>query len=389
MGRYQKGCVIEASNAFFVRYYVTEIVDGQPKRVQRSKRLCTKDDKHHSTTCKPVQQKAAEEMQRVNAMSGKLPEQDTRIADFWEEIYLPHLQKTVKASTLNGYLKVWNHHLSPAFAGQTLKDYQTHQATALLTNLVDGGLGRRSVAHVRSLASGLFRHALRLNRISLNPWRDAGSLIPTKEPEPTHAYSLEEAETIINALIEHPDAQLVFCLAAFMGLRPGEISGLKWLDIDNDWIHIRRSSWRGIVGTTKTQESVSSIPLIEPVRGMLAAWRQTSQLGNLEGWVFPTRLGTPMEMSGYARRVIAPALEAKNISWKGLYAGRRAAGTLLTQLTGDALAASYVLRHKNLATTTAFYVKPVRTAALAGMKAVEEAWANRKVAAKALTVGSE
>jgi hypothetical protein len=32
---------------FHVRYYTTEIVDGQPKRVQRSDRLCTKDTRHH------------------------------------------------------------------------------------------------------------------------------------------------------------------------------------------------------------------------------------------------------------------------------------------------------------------------------------------------------
>jgi hypothetical protein len=44
MRRYQRGHVFE----FYVRYYTTEIVDGQPKRVQRSERLCAKDNKHHS-----------------------------------------------------------------------------------------------------------------------------------------------------------------------------------------------------------------------------------------------------------------------------------------------------------------------------------------------------
>ena len=53
-----------------------------------------------------------------------------------------------------------------------------------------------------------------------------------KKPEATHAYSLEEAEAISNALIDDPPEQLVFCLAAFMGLRPGEISALKWEDHD-------------------------------------------------------------------------------------------------------------------------------------------------------------
>jgi hypothetical protein len=47
-------------------------------------------------------------------------------------------------------------------------------------------------------------------------------------------------------------------------------------------------------------------------------------------------------------------------------------------LTGNAVASQYVLRHKNLSTTTAFYVKPVQTAAVTGMRLFEERLANRK-----------
>ena len=96
-----------------------------------------------------------------------------------------------------------------------------------------------------------------------------------------------------------------------------------------------------------------------------------------ENWVFPNRLGDPMDMSTFGRRVISPILKTKGIIWKGLYSGRRAAGTLLTQLTGDAIAAQYVLRHSNLSTTTAFYVKPVKEEAISGMKLLEEKIADR------------
>jgi integrase len=223
-------------------------------------------------------------MERVNANAGTLPEADIKIADFWTTVYLPHIERNTKASTIHGYKKIWEGHLSAAFAGFNLTDYQTHQATRFLTALADRGLGVRTTAHVRSLASGMFRHALRLNRIQINPWRDAGSLTAAKKPEATQAYTLEQAEAISSALTDYPPAQLVFCLAAFMGLRPGEISALKWQDIDGDWIHIRRSAWRGIVGTTKTDESVASVPLIEPVKSMLVTWRQ-SYAGQ---WLFPS-----------------------------------------------------------------------------------------------------
>jgi hypothetical protein len=48
MGRYQRGHILEQHGAFHVRYYTTEIVDGQPKRAQRSERLCLEGNKHHS-----------------------------------------------------------------------------------------------------------------------------------------------------------------------------------------------------------------------------------------------------------------------------------------------------------------------------------------------------
>lgn len=385
MGRFQKGHVFESHGGFHVRYYVTEIVDGQPKRVQRSERLCTKDNKHHSTTCKAVQQKAADVLRKVNSASGADNEPDIKVTTFWELTYLPHIVKTRKASTIDGYTKIWQQHLSVEFQKYSLTEYKTHHATRFLTKLADSGLGVRTIAHVRSLASGLFRHALRLGKIEVNPWADAGSLTPAKRPEATHAYTLDEAEAIINALIDHPTYQLVFSLACFLGLRPGEISGLKWDDIGVDadgvaWVHIRRSAWKGIVGTTKTDESVASVPLIEPVRSMLDAWKTVS--GAPTQWLFPNPQDKPIQM-GSVQRQIVRALEPKKIKWHGLYAGRRAAATLLVQLTGNALASQYVLRHKNLATTTAFYVKPVRDAALGGLQQVEDLLKKRKALAEA------
>ena len=151
-------------------------------------------------------------------------------------------------------------------------------------------------------------------------------------------------------------------------------------DIDEDWIHIRRSSWRGIAGTTKTEDSVASVPLISPVREMLEAWK--IQSAGARHWLFPSNRGDkPCNISQFAQRVIAPVLKAKNLKWHGLYAGRRGAATLLVQLTGNAVAAQYVLRHKNLSTTTAFYIKPVQNAGVDGLNMLQDLLARRKALA--------
>src|SRR5205807_7458022 len=135
--------------------------------------------------------------------------------------------------------------------------------------------------------------------------------------EATHAYSLDEAENIVNALVGETMAQLVFMLATFLGLRPGEISGLKLTDVDDAWIHIRRACVNGIVGTTKTEDSVAAIPLIEPVRSLFSTWKMQCP-PSPEGWCFPNRMDEPMEMNGYCRRIIVPILKKANIEWHGL-----------------------------------------------------------------------
>jgi integrase len=301
-------------------------------------------------------------------------ERDITITEFWEQTYLPFAKENLRCSTVYGYEQIWGQHLSSHFGQMTLREYRTHIGSAFLTSLAKT-LGRHTLQHIRSLASGIFSHAVNLGLLESNPWHDVKILGKTKAPGETKHYTLEEVENIISALVDHVHCQLIMSLAFFLGLRPGEIQGLRWEDIDAEWIHIRRAVARGVVGETKTKSSVASLPVIAPVRIPLNLWRQKS--GNpSEGWVFPNKTGSPLDLKSLVHRVIVPTLEAKNIEWKTLYAGRRGAATILTQLTGDALAAKELLRHKNLAVTTDKYVKAIPEALLKGIKLLEAAATN-------------
>jgi integrase len=225
--------------------------------------------------------------------------------------------------------------------------------------------------------SGIFSHALNEGRLESNPIHDVKILGRVKPPKGTAHYTLEEAENIISALVDHVDAQLVMALSFFLGLRPGEIAALKWEDFDSNYVHIRRAVVRGIVGTCKTPESEASLPLIDPVRIPLELWRQ--KCGNIkEGWVFPSRNNTPIDLHNMIARVIRPTLQAAGLKFKTLYAGRRGAGTVLIDLTnGNYAAAQELLRHKHMSTTLQFYKRQTESALTNGMKALEAA-ANHK-----------
>ncbi len=353
--RYQKGYIYEVAGGFYVRYYA----NGK----QPSHRLCSKDDKFYSRTCRAVRLLADEFMRTVNA--GNIPGnvRDITVAEFWTETYLPFAEENLRHSTVYGYRHVWTQHLAGHFGTKTLREYRTSMGSIFLTALAKT-LCRSTVQHVRSLASGIFSHALNLDLIEANPWHDVKILGRSIAPKDTDHYTLEEAENIISALVDHADCQAVLALACFAGLRPGEIQGLQWSDIEEDWIHIRRSIVRGKEGTPKTAGSIRSLPLIAPVKVALGLWRSQCPEGD--------RL-FPRDMKSLVKYVIAPTLRAKGVEWKGLYAGRRGAATILTQLTGDALAAKELLGHSNLSVTTAKYVKQMPEALLRGMKLLEEA----------------
>jgi integrase len=318
-------------------------------------------------------------METVNANAA--PVNDQTVAAFWEKTYLPFAEENLRASTVHGYKQIWGQHLSVHFGTTTLKDYKTHMGSLFLTSLAKK-LGRHTIQHIRSLASGIFAHAVNVGVVESNPWHDVKVLGKTIEPGETDHYTLEEAEDIISALVNHVDCQLIVALAFFLGLRPGEIQGLRWEDVDSGpddqglrWIHIRRAVARNVIGETKTTSSVASLPLIAPVLIPLNLWR--AKRGNpVEGWIFPNRRGKPVDLRSVIGRTIVPTLTAKNIEWKTLYSGRRGAATILTQLTGDALAAKELLRHKNLAVTTDKYVKAIPEALLKGIKLLEAAATN-------------
>lgn len=369
--RHQTGSVVEIGNAFHVRYWSDGIKkDGAPGRVQRSERLCDKDVQHYSPDCKAVRMLRDAVMLKINARQSSTLN-DMPAADYWTAIYLPFAEKNLRASTLSGYKQIWAQHLEPQFSSVKMREYTTGMASRFLTALAEK-YSRRTLNHIRSAASAIFSHAQNLEYVAANPWHGAKALGKIRDTESTAHYTLEEAENIISALVDHVDAQLAFALAFFLGLRPSEVAGLQWADVGSGYLHIRRAFVRGEVGATKTPESVAALPLIQPIAGLLELWRPKCPATN-EGWLFPNERNRPRDFRDFTQEVMRPAVQAKGHIWKGLYAGRRGAGTMLVELTGNLVAAQELLRHKSMTTTAQFYKKQTRSALANGMKLLEAA----------------
>jgi integrase len=358
----QSGCFYRASNAWHVRYYATH--DGV--RIQKSRRVCD-----GSKSKAEARLQAADFLAQINADdSADTPvEAERTIAEFWTAIYEPYVAKHKRANTVHSYRAIWKKHLKTHFGDRELRGYQTHEATKFLSKLAEKR-GQRTVQHVRSLMSGIYSHAVAIGACKSNPIADAKILGDLIAPGVTTHYTLEEAENIISALVDHVDAQLIFALSYFAGLRPGEINALDWTDFDTEFVHVRRAIGRGVVAEPKTKKSIRSIPLIAPVRVPLELWRRKSG-GPKSGWVFPNGDSQPINLTKHVERFIKPALEAKGITAFTLYAGRRGFATILRDLTGASLAGRDALGHVSTATTEAHYEKVVPEAVLKGMRLLE------------------
>ena len=357
--RHQKGSICLRSGSFYCRAYV----NGK----QKNYLLVRKDDKHHSATCKPVRMLRDEVMSKVNSMLESASALTAK--DFWTSTYLPYATENLRPSSVRSYQQIWKQHLLTHLGQLPLNAYTTPMGSVFLTSL-SKRLGRRTLAHVRSLMSSMFAHALNLGLIGSNPIREVKILGKVRVPAATTHYTLEEIEDIISALADHVDAQLVIALGFYEGLRPSEIGAVQWNDIDSGFIHIRRACVRGVVGPTKTPESQASLPLIEPVKTLLALWAAKSAPRT---WVFENRNGEPADLHNMVGRVIIPTLKKKGLKFKGLYAARRGAATMLVGLTGSLVPAQELLRHKSLTTTAMFYKKTTASALKDGMKMLEAA----------------
>jgi integrase len=372
MGRHQRGYVYEASNAFHVRYYQFEIEDGVEVRKQRSHRLADKNEKYTSPTCKAIRMLAEDFLRGVNAQVAGQIRQDVKIADFFDHTYLPFIRENKRHSTVDAYENLWHGKLEKHFGTRTLSEYKPSDGYKHLMGL-KGRLNRNSLFHVRSLASGIFSHAVNLGLIDQNPWK-AFRWQEGGKVEPTRAYTLAESLAILKVLsASRTDAALIFACVAFLGMRPSEVCGLRWENVADDCLWVRGAVVRGHAGDTKTEQSKRQLPLISPVRELMAAYREQC-LSPVEGWLFQNS-GRVIHMDGFLKNHVTPVVRAAGLPWYGIYAGRRACATNLVALTGNANAAFQILGN-SLDVVLKHYIKADQQQGLAGMKLLEAAATN-------------
>jgi integrase len=316
---------------------------GKPIKLQQSVKLADVDTEHYwadeektvgSLALNILAQQKDKQItkwEKAGANVRVRPDAETLIDTFFNTVYLPWAEVELEASTVRSYKVYWTAYLRDAMRGRTFADYEVLDGGELLDTLA-GEYSECTVKHVRSLASGIWSHAVTKGFAKYNIWRDVKQTVTGIEVEDTYAYNQKEVEQIIAALDQvtgqgQPLAQtasMCFSVGYYSATRPSECCALRWENVDlvEGKLHINHAYVQGVFKGTKTDEN-RTLPLAPKLLTRFKLWAML-QGHPTTGWVFPNGRGNaPVDMAKLGSRVVAAVCKAHGFDWHGWYACRR------------------------------------------------------------------
>lgn len=248
------------------------------------------------------------------------------------------MKKTqLKSSSIKAYSNTIEQKLKPAF-GHLRVDMVTPKI--IRDWFLNSGLSAKTLRNHRVMLDFTLDWAVQEKMIPSNP-SDSLKLehILTKkqlssdyEPDPLNK---AEIASVIEAADDWYRPMIITWL--FTGVRPGELLGLRWSDIDfkNRAIHIRRARVLGVEDTPKTSTSIRQIDMLPMVYDALQAQRlQTYFISGAEGCVFLSKhkKSAFRDHRSLGRAVWNPAIKAAGIRHRNQYQARHTfASQMLTE----------------------------------------------------------
>jgi integrase len=376
----QTGKTYIKGNRWYFRYQ-EPIVDGQGKSWRdRYINLAPREQfASASAVEKEFRQTINDALGKADAMTANTMQP---VNSFIEHVFFTKKEGILRPSTLAGYRHIHERHLKARLEGKRLCDFDLAAAQTLLERIVKETPSLRSsntAKHVKWFMVSVFNLAaveksFDSNRV--NPFFkvDIGDVWKPvqrdRQPQPTRHATLEDVLKMIAAL--NGPASTAVAMAAFTGLRKSELQALKWDDLKEGQLHVRRTAWRTTdvrEGQTKTAASAAPVPIIPILADFLEAHRNGFPAS---GFIFAgEKLGRPLDFHNLANRVIRPALAKEGIAWCGWHGFRRGLATTLYELGTDARTRQAILRHADVGVTERHYTKSVPAVSITAMNKVQ------------------
>ena len=240
------------------------------------------------------------------------------VAEQWVKIK----RKQVKSSTLTDYRGALNYHILPCFGNTPINEISYLDIEVFMSELK---CSSKRINNILVPMRSIMGFALRAELIEKNPLMLVKNL-KTDKPD-IYPLSMEEVHRFLDNVL--PYYKDFFTVAFFTGMRFGEMSALKWQNIDFNLciIKVRETRVRGEEGRPKTSGSVRDIKMLPPV--VEAMKNQHKHTKDKSIYVFLNQNGRPLLPNSINYHIWKPALKKAGLKPRSLYQTRHTFATLM------------------------------------------------------------
>jgi len=267
-------------------------------------------------------------LQPLNEMAGKKTIRPFTFKEFVNEVYLPVCRRKWKESTRSTTENRIQLHLLGEFASRRIADMSRNQMQTYLDKVASTH-SHSVVAHLRWDLSGIFKMAMSDGAVELNP--TLGLYTPAcKATKEKRILTVEEIRKALSVLTLRD--RLMFRMALFDGMRPGEILAIRLGKIAEESVLIDQRVYRGIMDTPKGRKGkrTSRIVALSPgTKEDLREWRKQFEGRSAEAFLFPSEAEvTTVSLDNIWRRNLEPALATVGLGWATFQVLRRTNASL-------------------------------------------------------------
>ena len=306
---------------------------------------------------------------------------DIAVEDYLARWLEDSVKESVRARTYERYESVCRVHIIPQVGDKKLTDLKEMDVQSLYRERLGSGCSPRTVQYIHVTLHKALKQAVRWRMVPRNV---AEAAVPPKvQKKEIRVLSPAQVKVFLKRVEGHR-LEPMFALAITTGMRQGEMTGLKWEDIDleDGTLYVLRTLSKtkdGIVfnqpKTTKGRRAVSltriAIKTLEKHKVLQEAEKSTWKEDH--GLVFPNIHGEPRSQREPMIKALKKALERAGLPEIRFHDLRHTAATLMLSKGVHPKIVSEMLGHGDVAFTLTVYSHVLKGMQKGAAQAIDEA----------------
>jgi integrase len=234
----------------------------------------------------------------IRSLKAEAPPTQYDVKRAYDEWMLLHVEPLCRKSTRDQYQYLMVKHILPEIGTMAVEDVLPKHIQTAIAGMAAKGLSSKTMSSARIAAHGLFEWMVTSEILERNPCRKIR--VPVTESKPRRPLAPAEVPLLLEAM-KHSRWQNSVRFLLLTGLRRGELLALKWSDIEDGWLVIRRTlATDGTEGPPKSKAGNRSIRIGNAVQAILDAQRDMLHIERIVSpYVFPAETGATISPGTY------------------------------------------------------------------------------------------